>query len=119
VVSEDLYRHGHKVGFNGAICPAVRTQHGPVAFQCVVTAHLDQGDLTVQGMAFEQPTNVFAITGGTARWRNAGGQVVVHDVLHPPRRSPRTSATWGKGTARSGSKESHPSRAGARVDADS
>jgi hypothetical protein len=25
LVSEDLYRDGHKVGFNGAICPAVRT----------------------------------------------------------------------------------------------
>jgi hypothetical protein len=83
VVSEDLYRDGHKVGFNGAVCPAVRIQHGPVAFQCVVTAHLGQGDLTVQGLAFEQPINVFAITGGTGRWRNAGGQVVVHDVLQP------------------------------------
>jgi hypothetical protein len=83
VVSEDLYRNGHKVGFNGAICPAVRTQQDPVAFQCVATAHLDQGDLTVQGLAFQQPTNVFAITGGTGRWRNAGGQVVVQDVLQP------------------------------------
>jgi hypothetical protein len=83
VVSEDLYRDGHKVGFNGAICPAVRTQHDPVAFQCVATAHLDQSDLTVQGLAFQQPTNIFAITGGTGRWRNAGGQVVVQGVLQP------------------------------------
>ena len=92
VVSEDLYRNGHKVGFNGAICPAVRTQHGPVAFQCVVTAHLDQGDLTVQGLAFERPTNVFAITGGNGRWRNAGGQSSTTSS-NPPRGSPRTSAT--------------------------
>jgi len=83
VVSEDLYRNGHKVGFNGAFCPAVRTQHGPVAFQCVVTGRLAEGDLTVRGMAFEQPTNVFAITGGTGRWRNAGGQVVVQGILQP------------------------------------
>ena len=55
----------------------------PVAFRCVATAHLDQGDLTVQGLAFQQPTNVFAITGGPGRWRNAGGQVVVQDVLQP------------------------------------
>jgi hypothetical protein len=47
------------------------------------TAHLDQGDLTVQGLACQQPTNVFGITGGTGRWRNAGGQVVVQDVLQP------------------------------------
>jgi hypothetical protein len=56
----------------------------------VATAHLDQGDLTVQGLAFQQPTNVFGITGGTGRWRNAGGQVLVQDVLQPT--SPQITA---------------------------
>jgi hypothetical protein len=42
----------------------------------VVTARLGRDQLTVQGLAFDQPTSVFAITGGTGRWRNAGGQVV-------------------------------------------
>ena len=50
------------------------------ALQCVVTARLGRDQLTVQGLAFDQPTNVFAITGGTGRWRNAGGQVVVRSV---------------------------------------
>jgi hypothetical protein len=36
--------------------------------------------LTAQGLAFDRPSSVFAITGGTGRWRNAGGQVVVRDV---------------------------------------
>jgi hypothetical protein len=36
--------------------------------------------LTLQGLGFDQPRNVFAITGGTGRWRNAGGQAVVRDV---------------------------------------
>jgi hypothetical protein len=50
------------------------------ALQCVVTARLGRDQLTVQGLAFDQPTSVFAITGGTGRWRNAGGQVVVRSV---------------------------------------
>jgi hypothetical protein len=37
-------------------------------------------ELTVQGFTFDQPTNVYAITGGTGRWRNAGGQAVVHEI---------------------------------------
>jgi len=80
VFSEDLARDGRNVGFDGGVCTAVRVQNRPAAFQCVVTAHLRDGDLTVQGFAFDQPRNVFAITGGTGRWRNAGGQVVVRDI---------------------------------------
>lgn len=52
----------------------------PSAFECVITAHLPGGDVTVQGFSFDQPINTFAITGGTNRWRNAGGQVVARDV---------------------------------------
>jgi hypothetical protein len=78
--SEDLFRDGRKVGFSGIVCTAVRTQHPPAAFECVITAHLPEGDVTVQGFSFDQPVNTFAITGGTKRWRNAGGQVVARDV---------------------------------------
>ena len=46
----------------------------------MITAHLPDGDATVQGFSFDQPTNTFTITGGTKRWRNAGGQVVARDV---------------------------------------
>jgi hypothetical protein len=80
VFSENLFRDGHKVGISGGVCTFVRLEHPPAAFQCVVTARLGRDQLTVQGLAFDQPTNVFAITGGTGRWRNAGGQVVVRSV---------------------------------------
>ena len=36
--------------------------------------------MTAQGLAFDQPSSMFAITGGTGRWRNAGGQAVARDV---------------------------------------
>ncbi|MGH9258624.1 MAG: allene oxide cyclase barrel-like domain-containing protein [Acidimicrobiales bacterium] len=80
IFSEDLFRDGHKVGVSGGVCTFVRVEHPPAAAQCVVTARIDGNQLTVQGFTFDQPTNVFAITGGTGRWRNAGGQLVVHDI---------------------------------------
>jgi hypothetical protein len=46
----------------------------------VVTARLGGEELTVQGITFDQPTNVYAITGGTGRWRNAGGQALVRQT---------------------------------------
>jgi hypothetical protein len=80
VLSENLLRDGKKVGISGVVCTFVRLQHPPSAVECVITARLGSDQLTVQGLSFDQPRNVFAITGGTGRWRNAGGQVVVRDV---------------------------------------
>ena len=80
VLSENLLRDGRRVGVSGVVCTFVRLEHPPSAFECVITARIGGDQLTVQGLAFDQPRNVFAITGGTGRWRNAGGQVVVRDV---------------------------------------
>ena len=80
VASEDLFRNGQKVGISGVVCTFVRLANPPGALQCQITARLGSDQLTLQGLSFDQPTNVFAITGGTGRWRNAGGQAVVRDV---------------------------------------
>jgi hypothetical protein len=80
VSSDNLFRDRHKVGFDGVVCTFVRLQHPPSTLQCVVTARLDGDELTVQGFTFDQPTNVYAITGGAGRWRNAGGQAVVRQI---------------------------------------
>jgi hypothetical protein len=80
VLSENLLRDGHKVGISGVVCTFVRLQHPPSAVECVITARIGSDQLTAQGLSFDQPRNMFAITGGTGRWRNAGGQVVVRDV---------------------------------------
>ena len=80
VLSEDLLRDGHKVGISGVACTFVRLENPPSALQCQISARIGGDQLTLQGLAFDQPRNVFAITGGTGRWRNAGGQVVVRDV---------------------------------------
>ena len=57
-----------------------RTRYPPAAFHWVATAHLSDGDRTLPGFIFDQPTNTYAITGGTKRWRNAGGQVVMRVI---------------------------------------
>jgi hypothetical protein len=80
VFSENLLRDGRKVGISGGVCTFVRLENPPSALQCVITARIGSDQLTVQGLPLDQPRNVFAITGGTGRWRNAGGQVVVRDV---------------------------------------
>jgi hypothetical protein len=80
VLSENLFRAGHKVGISGVVCTFVRLEHPPSAVQCVISARLGSDELTVQGLSFDQPRNVYAISGGTGRWRNAGGQVVARDV---------------------------------------
>jgi len=80
VGSENLFRDGRKVGFTGLVCTAVHVEHPPFAFQCQATARIGGDQLTAQGFAFDQPSSVFAITGGTGRWRNAGGQAVSRDI---------------------------------------
>jgi hypothetical protein len=90
--SEDLYRDGRKVGFSGIVCTAVRTQHAPAAFECMITAHLPGGDVTVQGFSFDQPTNTFAITGGTSGGATPAGRWLRATSTRPPPRSPPTSA---------------------------
>jgi hypothetical protein len=80
VLSENLLRDGKKVGISGVVCTFVRLENPPSALQCQISARIGGSQLTLQGLAFDQPRNVFAITGGTGRWRNAGGQVVVVDA---------------------------------------
>ena len=71
---------GYVIGISGVACTFVRLENPPSALQCQISARIGGDQLTLQGLAFDQPRNVFAITGGTGRWRIAGGQVVVRDV---------------------------------------
>jgi hypothetical protein len=80
VFSENLFRGGRRVGFTTVVCTIARVQHPPTAFQCQAIARIGSDQLTAQGLAFDQPSSVFAITGGTGRWRNAGGQAVSREI---------------------------------------
>lgn len=90
VFTSDLVRNGKKIGLDGGFCTLVRL---PALFQCVGTNHLPGGQLTVTGLldygpefANQGPFHL-AITGGTGRYKDAHGQVVLIDRAPPARDS--------------------------------
>jgi hypothetical protein len=86
VFNADLYRDDERVGIAGAHCTLVRLEAAvSVSFQCLATAELPRGQITTQGLlTFSEETEgepeVFAITGGTGRYRTAHGEVIVREV---------------------------------------
>jgi hypothetical protein len=84
VFSQDLFRQGEKVGEGGVVCTLVRVEPGVSAtVQCVATAELPRGQITVQGLlTFTDGPSTFrlAITGGTGRYRTAHGVAIVEEV---------------------------------------
>jgi hypothetical protein len=83
VFSGDLFRHGEKVGIDGGVCTIVRLEPRVSATsQCVATAELPKGQITVQGLlTFSEETegepSRLAITGGTGNYRTAHGELIV------------------------------------------
>jgi hypothetical protein len=86
VFSDDLSetRGGDVIGYDAGECTAVRIDEEfyEATFQCLVTASLPRGQITVQGLVTftngepDSPA-LLAVTGGTRRYRNATGQVRV------------------------------------------
>ena len=87
IIAEALSRKGHDVGTSGVVCTVTQTTvtYDVLTFQCVATLSLRKGQITLQGLIEVQgeddpgPFKV-AITGGTGRYRGAGGQAIVRDV---------------------------------------
>ena len=74
-----LRQGGERVGHDGGVCTTTSVRAGQA--QCLVTAWLPEGQITVQGLITEQgefPQRfVFAITGGTGVYEGASGEVHV------------------------------------------
>jgi hypothetical protein len=82
VFTDDLFRGGEKVGILGVVCTAVRAEADAFSIQCVGTAELPKGQITVHGLiTFSEATEgepfEIAITGGTGKYRTAHGVVTV------------------------------------------
>ena len=94
VFTEDLLRHGKKVGTDHGECVLTRFRGERGFFQCSATAVFHgKGQITVQGVfSFneedEQRPFVLAVTGGTGKFRDAGGVVVVDET------GPRSTLTF-------------------------
>jgi len=65
----------NKVGTDNGQC--IRTAPG-VAFECIWTASLSGGQLTVEGPFYDAKDSTLAITGGTGTYDQARGSMVLH-----------------------------------------
>jgi hypothetical protein len=92
VLSERLFIRGRNVGESGVVC--VVTQATPpydvLTFHCVATLSLvKKGQITLQGLIEIQGENDqtpfrVAITGGTGKFRGAGGEATIREVSAGP-----------------------------------
>ena len=87
VFSDIVYRRGEEVGTSGGQCVVVAGTPPYATFtaQCVATLDLERGQITLQGLVEFQgddDLNPFtvAITGGTGKYRGAGGEARVRPV---------------------------------------
>ncbi len=79
VFSAKLTRHGKKVGHVGVVCTFVSFKREEA--QCVGTARLRHGQISVQGLvAGEGEVFTLPITGGTGAFDAAGGTLVVRTI---------------------------------------
>ena len=87
VFSDDVFRNGRRVGVLAGECIAQREEPNPrpegqqptsVAFNCVTTLQLPEGQITSQGLVTFGATNRFtiAITGGTGAYRAVRGEAI-------------------------------------------
>jgi hypothetical protein len=82
VFTDNLFKRGERVGTDHGECVTTRIQGQSGTFQCLVTAVFRRGQITVQGaVTFSDDTSPFtvAITGGTGKFRDAAGEVVVDE----------------------------------------
>ena len=88
VFTNDLFRGGEKLGEDGGVCVVTRlTARGASTWECVGSNVLPGGQITVQGLVTYGPDEeikadpyLFAITGGTGRYREAHGDVRIEEV---------------------------------------
>jgi hypothetical protein len=86
VFSEVLRERGREVGTSGGVCTVTEAvpPYTTLTFHCVATLSLRRGQITLQGLVEIQGEDdrgpwTVAITGGTGRYRGAGGEAVIRD----------------------------------------
>jgi hypothetical protein len=76
-----LRQGGERVGHDGGVCTVTSVEHSQA--QCLVTAWLPEGQITIQGLVVETGDSpgrlVFAVTGGTGQYEGASGEVHVFE----------------------------------------
>jgi Allene oxide cyclase barrel like domain len=81
VFTSRLTRHGKKVGHTGVVCTFTSVKREES--QCLGSAKLRRGEITIQGLQADDPRVFsFAITGGTGAYEGAEGTLVVRELRH-------------------------------------
>lgn len=71
-------RHDRNAGTLDGVCTVTRLKGDDSTAQCLVTASLDDGDITTQGVVrSDERSATLAVTGGTADYSEASGEVHV------------------------------------------
>jgi len=87
IVSADkVFKNGQEIGTDGVVCTVVNSTPDALTCQWVMTVSLPDGQLTLQGIA-DGPTGpptepleyTLAVTGGTGKYRGAGGSADIMD----------------------------------------
>ena len=79
IFTSDLTKHGNPVGHTGVVCTVTSTAREES--QCLGTARLRRGQITIQGLVAGEPDVFeFAITGGTGDYEGAEGTLVVKEI---------------------------------------
>jgi hypothetical protein len=86
VFSQTLFKGRRDVGMSGGVCTVTHAvpPYDVLTFQCVVTLSLSRGQITLQGLFEVQGLDdpgpfEFAITGGTGKFRGAGGEATFRE----------------------------------------
>jgi hypothetical protein len=75
VFHDQLFSHGRRVGNDLGSCVIASITASELAANCSLVIRLPQGDLTGQFVAVQGPApRQVAVTGGTGRYRSAGGE---------------------------------------------
>lgn len=79
VFTDEAFRGGRRVGSAHGECTVVQIDDEDVSSQCLVTVVLPKGQLMSQGVVTfsesdETPEFTLAVTGGTGRYKEAGGE---------------------------------------------
>jgi hypothetical protein len=79
IFTSDLTKHGRLVGHTGVVCTVTSTAREES--QCVGTASLRRGQITIQGLVAGEPDVFeFPITGGSGDYEGAEGTLVVKEI---------------------------------------
>jgi hypothetical protein len=81
-IFHDVLRHaGERVGHDGGVCTITSVESPAGQAQCLVTAYLSEGQITIQGLIVETGQTperfTLAVTGGTGQYEGASGEVHV------------------------------------------